>query len=173
VRHLSDLPDDEAREALRACCASTKWVERMLSQRPFKSADEILASAERLWLDLQPSDWLEAFAAHPRIGGQTGRRADGPTGHGPRGDAWSKSEQASVDSASDDVKARLTQANHDYESMFGWTYIVCATGKSAEEMLALARARMNNPPDTELQLAAAEQAKITRLRLQKMLEAHS
>ena len=159
MRHLSDLPEDEARAALRACCASTRWVERMLSQRPFKSADEIYESAERIWLDLGREDWLEAFAGHPRIGES--------------GDARSAAEQSRVAAASADVKTRLARVNADYEARFGWIYIVCATGKSAEEMLAIAERRMANAPDAELRVAAAEQAKITRLRLQKMIESHS
>src|SRR5205085_1652027 len=156
VRRISDLPDDEAGAALRACCASSKWVQRMLSQRPFKDADEVFASAERIWNDLGREDWLEAFAAHPRIG--------------EKGTAQESREQAGAASATDDVKAKLAEVNRAYEARFGWIYLVCATGKSAEEMLAIAQSRMTNDPDAELKVAAAEQAKITRLRLIKLLE---
>ncbi len=169
MRRLSSLPDAEAAAELRACCASTRWVERMLSQRPFKSADEVFASAERIWNDLGRGDWLEAFAAHPRIGGQRDTGTGG-RGHGAQGDAWSITEQAGVLGAADEVKARLAQVNRDYEARFGWIYLVCATGKSAEELLALAVARIANDPATELMVAAAEQAKITRLRLIRLLE---
>ncbi len=145
----------------------------MLRQRPFKSADEVYESAGRIWNDLGRADWLEAFAAHPRIGGAKPREGEGAKGHGERGDAWSKGEQSRVADATSDVKTRLAQVNADYEARFGWIYIVCATGKSAEEMLALAEHRMANEPDAELRVAAAEQAKITRLRLQKLIESHS
>jgi OHCU decarboxylase len=156
VRRISDLPDDEAAAELRACCASSRWVARMLSQRPFKDSNEVFESAERIWWDLTPDDWHEAFRAHPRIG--------------ERGQAHEAAEQAGAQAAPDDLKAKLAQANRDYEARFGWIYLVCATGKSAEEMLAIATSRMANDPDTELKVAAAEQAKITRLRLVKLLE---
>jgi 2-oxo-4-hydroxy-4-carboxy-5-ureidoimidazoline decarboxylase len=170
VRRISDLPDDEAAAELRACCASARWVERMLSQRPFKDENEVFESAERIWWDLAPDDWHEAFRAHPRIGEQPGHRGTGAPGHGTQGDAWSRGEQAGVAEAGDDVKTKLAQVNRDYDAKFGWTYLVCASGKSAEEMLAIAEARMHNDPDTELKAAAAEQAKITRLRLIMLLE---
>ena len=156
MRRISDLPDDEAGAALRACCASSRWVARMLSQRPFKDAQEVFDSAERIWNDLGREDWLEAFAAHPRIGEKK--------------DAQSAQEQAGALAAGDDVKARLAEANRAYEAKFGWIYLVCATGRSAEEMLALAEQRMHNDPETEIRVAAAEQAKITKLRLEKLLE---
>ena len=128
----------------------------MLRQRPFKSADEVFASAERIWNDLGREDWLEAFAAHPRIGEQK--------------DAQSAQEQAGALAAGDEVKAKLAGVNRAYEARFGWIYLVCATGKSAEEMLALAESRLHNDLETELRVAAAEQAKITKLRIEKLLE---
>jgi len=165
VRRLSDLPDGEARAALRACCGASRWVERMLTQRPFKNADEVFASAERIWWDLGRQDWLEAFAAHPRIGetdAQTHGRTDART--------WARQEQAGAAGASEDVRAQLAEANHAYEARFGYIYIVCATGKSGEEMLALCRTRLANAPEAELRIAAEEQLKITRLRLTQLLE---
>jgi 2-oxo-4-hydroxy-4-carboxy-5-ureidoimidazoline decarboxylase len=174
VRRLNHLPAGEDRQALLACCASTRWVDRMLSQRPFKDANEVFTAATRLWNDLGREDWLEAFAAHPRLGesrpgGQAGRRAEPAPGHGALGEAWSETEQAGVGSADADVKAALAQANRDYEAKFGWIYLACATGRSAEELLDLARRRMANAPDEELKVAAAEQDRITRLRLEKLL----
>ena len=129
----------------------------MLSQRPFKDADEVFESAERLWWDLPPEEWLAAFAAHPRIGDTA---ASGREAH----------EQSGMMAAADDLKARMAQANRDYEAKFGWIYLVCATGKTADEMLTFARTRMTNEPAAELRVAAAEQARITRLRLEKLLE---
>ncbi len=128
----------------------------MLSQRPFKDAQEVYESAERIWWDLKRDDWLEAFAAHPRIGEQK--------------DAQSAQEQAGALAAGAAMKARLAEVNRAYEERFGWIYLVCATGKSADEMLALAESRMHNDPDVELRIAAGEQAKITKLRIEKLLE---
>lgn len=166
MRRLSDLPDDEARAALLACCGSARWAERMLSQRPFRDRDDVFDSADRIWWDLAEADWLEAFAAHPRIGGT------GAPGHGGTASEWSAKEQASVADAADEVKEQLAEANAEYERRFGFIYIVCATGKSAEEMLALCRTRLANEPAAELQVAAGEQAKITALRLEKYMGAH-
>jgi len=155
VRRLNDLPDDEARATLRACCASSRWVERMLSQRPFKDRDEVFAAAERVWWTLAPDDWLEAFRGHPRIG----ERAEGQAA----------AEQAGAGAAREDVKAALAVANRDYEARFGYIYIVCASGKSGEDLLARCRARLGHAPAEELKVAAGEQLAITRLRLEKVL----
>ncbi len=166
MRHLSDLPEDEARAALRACCAAGRWVERMLSQRPFKNRDEVFDSAEHIWWSLGREDWLEAFAAHPRIGAQPHSRT---AAQDAVANAWATGEQAGAAGSSDETKAALAEVNRAYEAKFGYTYIVCATGKSGEEMLALARQRLGNDPDTELRVAALEQRTITRLRLEKLL----
>jgi len=114
-------------------------------------------AADEIWKSLDRPDWLEAFAHHPRIGEQTSNSV-------------AALEQSGVKSADDDIRAQLAQVNRDYEQSFGYIYIVCATGKSAEEMLAIARDRLNNDPSTELQVAAEEQRKITQLRLAKLLE---
>ncbi len=129
----------------------------MLGQRPFKDTDEVFAAADRIWQDLGPEDWHEAFRAHPRIGQRTA-------------DSVAAQEQAEATSAGAVVLNDLADANLAYEARFGHIYIVCAAGKSAEEMLALCRGRLVNDPDTELRVAAEEQRKITRLRLEKLLE---
>lgn len=175
MRRISDLPDDEARAALLACCGSNRWAERMLSQRPFRDRDDVFDSAERIWWDLTEADWLEAFAAHPRIGNRESaignpEPAPRPTPHAPVASEWSAKEQELVSQATDDVKEQLAELNAEYERRFGFIYIVCATGKSAEEMLALCRARLANESGAELQVAALEQSKITRLRVEKLLE---
>ena len=164
---MSDLPEDEARAALRACCAAGRWVERMLSQRPFKNRDEVFDSAEHIWWSLGREDWLEAFAAHPRIGAQ--RHSGTAAQDDSKAPEWSQAEQAGAAAASDETKAALAEVNREYEAKFGYIYIVCATGKSGEEMLALARQRLGNDADTELRVAALEQLNITRLRLEKQL----
>jgi allantoicase len=142
---------DEA--ALRACCGSTRWVAEMLAARPFGDLAALLRAAERIWWRLDEADWLEAFAAHPEIGA----RASG----------WSAAEQAGVTGLGDE----LAEANRAYRDKFGFIYIVCAAGRGAEELLALARARLDNGRADELRAAAEEQAQITRLRLRRWVNA--
>ena len=129
----------------------------MIDRRPFGSLDAVFQSAGEIWKSLDASDWLEAFAHHPRIGEQTKNSV-------------AAREQSGMKTADDDIRSQLAQVNRDYERRFGYIYIVCATGKSAEEMLAIARNRLNNDPATELAVAAEEQRKITQLRLAKLLE---
>ena len=142
------------------CCASTAWAEAMTSGRPYQDLAHLLADAEEQWWELTSDDWLEAFAAHPKIGEQR----DGNDTH----TAWSRDEQSGVaDDA--DLGAALVEANKAYEDRFGYTFIVFASGKSGEEMLALCRERLTNDELTELSVAATEQARITNLRLRRML----
>ena len=154
---------DEARALLASCCASTRWVDRMLARRPFESMDAMLTAARADWRALSPADWLEAFAGHPRIGDREalGQRF---------GDARDlpAQEQAGVAGASDDVLSALAEGNAAYESKFGFIFIVCATGLKADEMLSMLRTRMPNDPERELVVAAEEQAKITSLRLKNL-----
>lgn len=135
----------------------------MCALRPFASVDDILMQADDVWLSLDPGDWREAFAHHPRIGE---RRSEAPQTE--RASGWSASEQAGVTSAANSVQAELVAVNREYEARFGHIYIVCAAGKSADELLTMARQRMNNSPAAELEVAAEEQRKITHLRLQKL-----
>ena len=164
---LEDLnaldPDDAVRELLQ-CCGSSRWARQMAGARPFASAGELMASADRCSGSLERADWLEAFAAHPKIGAGSG---DGP--RGARQD-WSAQEQAGVASAAVATLQRLANLNRDYEARFGYIFIVCATGKSAAEMLDLLERRIGNDPETEIRIAADEQRKITRLRLTKLLD---
>ena len=164
VAELDELPSAQAAELLRACCGSARWVAGMVARRPFHTLDAVLAEADDLWWSLEPDDWREAFEHHPRIG----ERASA-TPQDARGAAWSAGEQAGAERASADVRDELAAANREYERRFGHIYVVCATGKGAEEMLAIARARLANDPETELRVAAEEQRKITRLRLEKLL----
>jgi OHCU decarboxylase len=140
----------------------------MAEARPFASAEAMAAAADAIWAVLGPSDWLEAFAAHPRIGadrsGGAGRK--GSAGTGERGD-WSVQEQAGVN---DDSRQRFLELNRDYEARFGHIFIVCASGKTGDEMLALLERRMRNNPDDELKTAAEQQRQITRLRLAKLID---
>ena len=163
LAELNGLDEEGATRELLRCCGSTRWAREMAGARPFTSVDAVTAAADTIWTGLDRADWLEAFAAHPQIG------SSGSSGSG--GDAvWSAAEQAGAASASTDVLARLVEANREYEARFGYIFIVCATGKSAEEMLQLLEGRLDNDPLIEVRVAADEQRKITRLRMAKLLE---
>jgi len=155
--YLNALSDERARAALQRCCGARHWVDAMLAARPFVSDAELLATAERVWWGLGRADWLEAFAAHPRIGG------------GAAVTAWARREQAGADGAAEATLAALAQGNLTYEERFGHVFLISATGKTADEMLGALRGRLTNDPATELRVAAEEQAKITRLRLDKLV----
>jgi 2-oxo-4-hydroxy-4-carboxy-5-ureidoimidazoline decarboxylase len=156
---LADLnaldADAAAREFLR-CCGSSRWARQMTDARPFGDAAAMTRAADGFWQALNRADWLEAFAAHPRIG-QTG------TG-------WSKQEQAGAEQAGESTRRRLAEANRAYEARFGHIFIVCATGKTADEMLALLERRLRHDSGEELRIAADEQRQIVQLRLAKLIE---
>jgi 2-oxo-4-hydroxy-4-carboxy-5-ureidoimidazoline decarboxylase len=149
-----------ARELLTRACGSTRWVGRMMARRPFGTDRKLLFVARNEWFGLTEADWLEAFSHHPRIGDRAALAARFPATH----DLSSK-EQARLNGANADVIDALAEANDSYLDRFGFIFIVCATGKSAEEMLALLRDRLKNDRATELRIAAEEQAKITAIRL--------
>jgi len=161
---LNALPGDEAAAALLGCCGSPRWAREMAMRRPFASRDDVLAAADAVWWALDTAEWDDAFAAHPRIGERKAAPAQDA-----RAAAWSAQEQSGAAAAGPDVAAAIAEGNRAYEARFGRIYIVCATGKSAEEMLGILRSRLANEPQTELRVAAGEQAKITRLRLEKLL----
>ncbi|MFN2637355.1 MAG: 2-oxo-4-hydroxy-4-carboxy-5-ureidoimidazoline decarboxylase [Gemmatimonadaceae bacterium] len=164
VAELDTMPESKASEVLQACCGATRWVSEMVRRRPFGTRDSVLFAADEVWRSLEPSDWLEAFSHHPRIGDRISASS-----HADRGSAWASTEQSRVARSGQGVREALAAANREYEQRFGHIYIVFATGKSAEEMLALARERLRNDPDVELGVAAEEQRKIMRLRLDKLL----
>jgi OHCU decarboxylase len=163
VHELNELPAARAAELLTACCGAPRWVSTMVARRPYASLDEVLAAADDVWWSLDQHDWREAFARHPRIG-----EPESASPHGERERSWAAGEQATVATAQDAVRDALVEANIKYERRFGYIYIVCATGKTADEMLALARGRLHNSAKVELRVAAEEQRKITRLRLEKL-----
>jgi 2-oxo-4-hydroxy-4-carboxy-5-ureidoimidazoline decarboxylase len=154
---------DEARHLLQRCCGSALWTDRMLARRPFGSQAGLLAAARDEWFALAREDWLEAFSHHPKIGDRNVlEKRFAPTRH------LSEREQAGVDGASGEVLDALAAGNRAYEEKFGYIFIVCATGKNADEMLGLLRSRLRNDPAVELRVAAAEQAKITEIRLERL-----
>jgi OHCU decarboxylase len=155
LSELNGLLHDAAERELSRCCGSTRWAAAVAARRPFTTAEELLQIADDVWWTLEGGDWLEAFARHPRIG----ERAAG----------WASDEQSGVRGAPQETLSRLTALNQNYERKFGHVFLIFATGKSAAEILAQLELRVSNDPVTELKIAAAEQAKITRLRLQKLL----
>ncbi len=163
VELLNQLDEQNALEALLKCCGSRRWAELMLAARPYKSEDALDAEVTKAFAKLDRSDWLDAFAAHPKIGDiDSLRKKFGETRD------WAQSEQSGVNATSQDVLERLAKGNAKYEEVFGFIFIVCATGKSALEMLTMLEQRIGNSPEPELKIAAMEQEKITRLRLQKL-----
>ena len=144
---------DVARAELRICCGASRWIERMMARRPFGSRDAARRAARQDWFALGPDDWREAFTHHPSIGARV------------QAGTLSAREQSGVSGSSDAVRAALLEKNREYEARFGYIFIVCASGKSAEEMLAILEARLHNDPETEIRIAAEEHAKICDLRL--------
>lgn len=169
MRYLRAMPDSELDTALRSCCGSSAWVTKMREERTkspgvFSSLTSLAEKAASVWNALATSDHDEAFRAHPRIGEKKAEGHQSKTAQ-----TWSSKEQSKVDDASLTVRDELRAANEAYEKKFGRIYIVCATGKSAEEMLAIAKERMSNTPELEHRRAAEEQQKITELRLAKLV----
>lgn len=159
-RRLDEADEGLARALLRACCGSTRWVDAMTARRPFGDRPTLQAAGRDIWFALDEQDWREAFSHHPKIGDRESlRRRFTATRH------LSEREQQGVDGAAEAVLAELADANSRYERTFGYIFIVRASGRTAEEMLALLRARLDNDPGTEIQIAAAQQAEITALRL--------
>ena len=154
---LNGADDVIIRESLKHCCGSEAWVEGMIGLRPFADRHALFSASDSVWKSLAASDWLEAFAQHPKIGEKSASR-------------WSAEEQRGMEHASMVTALRMTQLNAEYERKFGWIFIVCASGKSADDMLALISRRVQNDPDTELRIAADEQSKISKLRLEKLID---
>jgi allantoicase len=159
IEQFNALSPIQAEDQLYAAFANRFWAARVGAGRPYRNLDALLAAAESAWSDLKPGDWLQAFAAHPRIGERGG--------HAP---ATSEREQSAVIQASARTLAALEAENRRYEERFGRVFLIAARGRSAEEILHELRRRMSNDPSAELEAAAAEQRKITRMRLIEMVE---
>jgi allantoicase len=164
VARLNAMPRADAEKWLQRCCGSARWVEAMLAARPFTSGVDLLTHAERAWRSLRTEDYLEAFAHHPEIGADLDelRRRFASTA------ALAETEQAGTAGADEETLTALRAQNQAYRERFGYVFIVCASGKSASEMLGLLAARLQHSPELEISVAAAEQAKITRLRLERL-----
>lgn len=167
LEELNNLPKPGLSEALQKCCGSTAWVANMVAIFPVASAETLMDEATTQWNKLSEADWRDAFTHHPKIGGDVealrAKFASTST--------WAEGEQAAVKQASQATLEALTTGNEDYERKFGYIFIVCATGKTADEMLALLQARLPNNPENEILIAAGEQNKITRIRLEKLFAA--
>ena len=161
---LNSLPHEEAVKTLLQCCGSKRWAENIAKSRPYPDVETLIKGANDTWWSLQQDDWLEAFRTHPKIGE---KKATDPVSE--RSRQWSGQEQAGVATASRETVDTLAALNWAYEQKFGFIFIICATGKTSEEMLATLKNRLENEPATELPIAAAEQSKITELRLKKLI----
>jgi OHCU decarboxylase len=165
INRVNELSNDGAQAEFLKCCGSKRWARMMSEARPFANLGSLIVNAGSIWFGLSREDWLEAFSAHPKIGGKKAA-AQQPE----QAQSWSAQEQSGLSASALQTKAALAAGNEAYEERFGFIFIVCATGKSAEEMLSILNERMGNDRETELLNAAEEQAKITALRLAKLLE---
>lgn len=165
LHELNILPTEQRRAVLFKCCGCSAWVDKMLPFFPADDLVELLEDAEEQWWKCSEDDWKEAFAQHPRIGDiDSLHKKFASTAR------WAAAEQDGVQSADDTTLQALARGNRQYEEKFGYIFIVCATGKSAGEMLSLLQSRLQNTPEVEIEIAADEQNKITKLRIEKLLE---
>ena len=164
VELLNRIARAKAVEQLLDCCGSTKWAEEMAGARPFANAAELFAEADKIWAGLSRKEWLAAFRHHPPIGSA---KAAGK--QSAKAKQWSRGEQAASQKTSEETRRVLAAANQAYHAAFGYVFLICAAGKSSEEILKSLQQRLGNDAEAELKIAAEEQRKITRLRLEKML----
>jgi OHCU decarboxylase len=162
LEKLNALPPAQAEAVLLDCCGSARWASRMTARQPFTGLDDLYEAANSIWQNLEPADWLEAFGRHPQIGETAATGSESSR-------RWAEGEQTGARVAAENVKTKLAQGNRAYREKFGYIFIVCATGKSAEEMLALLEQRLQNDPADDLHIAAEQQRLITHLRLEKLL----
>ncbi len=152
------LPRDELIEQLLLVCHSSRWAGQVADGRPFSDEQGLLALADRVWIDLDASDWLEALQGHPRIGEEGGSSQE-----------FSTTEQAGMSGADDQVRAAIAAGNREYEARFGHVFLISARGRSPQDILANLQARLQNQADLEVHTAAQEHRRITALRLQSLL----
>jgi 2-oxo-4-hydroxy-4-carboxy-5-ureidoimidazoline decarboxylase len=156
------LDAHDAAEAILPCNGSRAWAENLTALRPFDTPIDLTCTADIVWRALPASDWQQAFDSHPRIGEQHAKEATAQSL------SWSETEQSAAQLTTN-TQAELAAANREYEAKFFRIFIVCASGKTAAEMLAILRTRLANDPATELREAAEQQRHITQLRLRKWL----
>jgi 2-oxo-4-hydroxy-4-carboxy-5-ureidoimidazoline decarboxylase len=162
---LNHLPQEQLKEALSRCCGSNTWVNKMLNVFPIEDYVDLTEDAEEKWWECSENDWREAFTHHPRIGDVDSlKKKFASTAQ------WASGEQSGVATASDDIIQQLAEGNKRYEEKFGYIFIVCATGKSAGEMLNDLQSRLENSPEEEITIAADQQLQIMKIRLGKLLD---
>ncbi len=164
IQSLNTLPIDQANHLFLQCCTSEKWIEKMVASRPFTDSNSLRDTADNIWKHLSEKDYLQAFEGHPKIGDVGSLKAKYANSK-----ELASGEQSGASSATDEIIAELANSNSEYEEKYGFIFIVCATGKSAREMLALLQGRLNNDRQKELKIASEEQRKIFHLRLEKLL----
>jgi OHCU decarboxylase len=173
LKRLNALPAMEAEAELLACCGASLWVRGLIARRPFGSVADVFEATDEIWGSLGSEDWLEAFSRHPQIGEKAAEKQIKSEAGQQISSRWSAEEQSGAQRNSADVMARLAEGNRAYRQRFGYIFIVCATGKTAEEMLAILERRLQNDASAELTIAAEEQRRITQLRLEKLLAAET
>ena len=161
---LNQLPIAGLKEVLLTCCGSTTWVNDMAKMFPVENKESLFKHAEIVWFACSESDWREAFTHHPKIGDINSLREKFASTKN-----WAEGEQSGVSTASRSILEMLAEGNQFYEEKFGYIFIVCATGKSAEEMLEILESRLLNSPEDEIRIAMQEQHKITKIRLEKLM----
>jgi OHCU decarboxylase len=157
LAEFNKVPRYRAEAELIHVCGSRAWARAMAVRRPFGDPARLLRAASEVWWSLDETDWREAFEAHPKIGAT-------PT------NAWSAEEQSGMQRSGAGVIMELEKANQEYLAKFGYIFMVCASGKTGEDLLAVLRSRLYNVPQQEIRVAAEEQDKITCLRLEKLLK---
>lgn len=163
LERVNELSPEEVRAELLLCCGVGRWAKRVADGWPYGSVEELRQAADEAWRELDKDDWRRAIDHHPRIG----ERPDGDRFRATRG--WSRKEQSGLATASNETRERLAVGQRAYEEKFGYIFLICATGKSGDEMATELEARLCNNPATELAVAAEELRKITILRLEKLL----
>ena len=165
LQELNTISQPQLKEELMKCCGSSSWVKMMMAYFPADNVESLLEEAEEIWEECSEDDWKEAFAHHPKIGD-----VESLTKKFASTVQWASGEQAGVNAASKETIEALAEGNRLYKEKFGYIFIVCATGRTAEEMLSILQSRLLNKPEEEIKIAAVEQNKITKLRLKKLLE---
>jgi OHCU decarboxylase len=165
VRRLNQLPAELAEAEFLKCCGSTRWAKLMTEARPFANFEEVSSKADEIWASLGEQDWLDAFRSHPKIGERKAAAIQSQQAVN-----WSEQEQSRAQEAAGATKVAIAEGNRVYEHRFGFIFIICASGKSAEEILSALNERLAHDANTEIRIAAGEQQQITRLRLEKLLQ---
>ena len=165
IAEFDHFSTEKKRDLLFKCCGSQAWVDKMLTVFPVEDLVELLEAAEEKWYQSNEEDWRKAFEHHPKIGDVNSLREKFTSTK-----KWAADEQSGVNNSSEKIIEQLATGNNEYEDKFGFIFIVCATGRSAEEMLTSLKARINNSGEEEIKAASSEQLKITKLRLEKLFD---